>query len=31
MGNSQPVIDPKEVAKQNKRMIDRSIRTIERE
>lgn len=31
MGNSQPKIDPKEVAKQNKRMIDRSIRTIERE
>ena len=31
MGNSQPKIDPKEVAKQNKRMIDKSIRTIERE
>ena len=31
MGNKAPEVDPKEVAKQNKRMIDRSVRTVERE
>ena len=31
MGNSQPKIDPAEQAKQNKRMVSKSIRTIERE
>jgi hypothetical protein len=31
MGNSAPQIDPKELAKQNKRMISKSIRTVERE
>ena len=31
MGNSQPKIDPKEQAKQNKRTITRAIRQIERE
>jgi len=31
MGGSQPHIDPKEEAKQNKRMIDRSQRKIARE
>ena len=31
MGNSQPKIDPKEEAKQNKRIIDRAVRQIERE
>ena len=31
MGNKAPEIDPKELARQNKRMIDKSIRTVERE
>ena len=31
MGNSQPKIDPKEQAKENKRTITRAIRNIERE
>lgn len=31
MGNKAPEVDPKELAKQNKRMIDRSVRTVERE
>ncbi len=31
MGNSQPKVDPKEVARQNKRMMDKAVRTIERE
>lgn len=31
MGNSQPKIDPKEAAKENKRVITRAIRQIERE
>ena len=31
MGNKAPERDPKEVARENKRMIDRSIRTVERE
>ena len=31
MGNSQPKIDPKEQAKENKRVITRAIRQIERE
>jgi hypothetical protein len=31
MGNSAPQVDPKEVARQNKRMISKSIRTVERE
>jgi hypothetical protein len=31
MGNKAPEVDPKEVAKQNKRMIAKSIRTVERE
>ena len=31
MGNSQPKIDPKEQAKQNKRTITKAIRQIDRE
>lgn len=31
MGNKAPEVDPKEVARQNKRMIDKAIRTVERE
>ena len=31
MGNTQPKKDPKEVAKENQRMLKRAIRTIERE
>ena len=31
MGNSQPKQDPKEVAKENQRMLRRAIRTVERE
>jgi charged multivesicular body protein 2A len=31
MGNKAPEVDPKEVARQNKRMISKSIRTVERE
>lgn len=31
MGNKQPEVDPKEVAKQNKRQIQKAIRTIDRE
>jgi charged multivesicular body protein 2A len=31
MGNKAPEVDPKELAKQNKRMIDRAVRTVERE
>lgn len=31
MGNSQPKVDPKELARENKRTITRSIRQIERE
>jgi charged multivesicular body protein 2A len=31
MGNKAPEVDPKEVARQNKRMITKSIRTVERE
>ena len=31
MGNKAPEVDPKEVAKQNKRMLARSVRTVERE
>ena len=31
MGNSQPKIDPKEQAKENKRTLNRAIRQIERE
>ena len=31
MGAEQSKIDPKELARQNKRMIDKSIRTVERE
>ena len=31
MGNSQPKIDPKEQAKENKRTLQRAIRQMERE
>ena len=31
MGNKQPKIDPAEQAKQQKRIVDRAVRTIERE
>ena len=31
MGNNAPKIDPKEQAKENKRVITRAIRNIERE
>lgn len=31
MGNKAPEIDPKELAKQNRRQIDRAVRTVERE
>jgi len=31
MGNKAPEIDPKELARQNKRQIDKAIRTVERE
>ena len=31
MGNKQPEVDAKEVAKQNKRQIQKAIRTIDRE
>lgn len=31
MGNSQPKLTPKEEARQNKRVVDRAVRHIERE
>ena len=31
MGNKAPKVDPKEQAKENKRVITRAIRNIERE
>lgn len=31
MGNSQPKLTPKELARQNKRVVDRAVRQIERE
>jgi len=31
MGNSQPKMTPKEMARQNKRIVDRAVRQIERE
>lgn len=31
MGNSQPKLTPKELARQNKRIVDRAVRQIERE
>lgn len=31
MGNSQPKLTPKEQARQNKRIVDRAIRHIEKE
>jgi hypothetical protein len=31
MGNSQPKLTPKELARQNKRIVDKAVRQIERE
>ena len=31
MGNSQPKLTPKEQARQNKRIVDKAVRQIERE
>ena len=31
MGNKQPVVDPVEEAKRQKRTVDKAVRTIERE
>ena len=31
MGNSEPKLTPKELARQNKRTVDRAVRHIERE
>ena len=31
MGNSQPKLDPKEIARQNKRQINAAIRSVDRE
>lgn len=31
MGNSQPKKTPKELARENKRIVDRAVRQIERE
>ena len=31
MGNSQPKLTPKELARQNKRTVDKAVRQVERE
>ena len=31
MGNSQPKLTPKELARQNKRVVDKAVRQIDRE
>jgi charged multivesicular body protein 2A len=31
MGNSQPKLTPKELARQNKRIVDKAVRQIDRE